>query len=145
MEYASAAVITCRWSVRPLPQVTGTSAMKTMTLAVALLFGSTVAVATLANAQFSQSILPLAVAQGTPADKSGQARPVTDDREIVLRVQSALFKDKRTTALGLAVKATDGTVELSGRADNQSQADRAVQVARAVPGVKAVTNEIRVN
>jgi hyperosmotically inducible protein len=119
--------------------------MRNLTLAVTVLFGSTVAVATLANAQFSQSILPLAMAQGTSADKSGQTRPVIDDREIALRVQSALFKDKRTTALGLAVKATDGTVELSGRADNQSQAERAVQVARAVPGVKSVTSEIRVN
>jgi osmotically-inducible protein OsmY len=43
------------------------------------------------------------------------------------------------------VKATDGTVELSGRANSQSQADRAVAIARAVPGVKAVTSEIRVN
>jgi hyperosmotically inducible protein len=97
-----------------------------------------------AQAQFAQSIAPLVMAQASPADK-GASRAVVDDREIALRVQSAIFKDKRVSGLGLGVKATDGTVELSGRADSQSQADRAVAIARAVPGVKAVTSEIRVN
>ena len=119
--------------------------MKRSKLAAAVLFGCSITIAPFAHAQFSQSLMPLAVAQGNSADKPGQARPVIDDREIALRVQSALFKDKRTTGLGLAVKATEGTVELSGRADSQSQADRALQIARASPGVKSVTSEIRVN
>ena len=119
--------------------------MKRLTLSAAVLFACTATVAPFAHAQFSQSITPLAVAQMTSADKALQTRPVLDDREISLRVQTALFKDKRISGLGLAVKASDGTVELSGRADSQSQADRAVQIARAVPGVKSVTSEIRVN
>ena len=117
--------------------------MKNPAVTIALLSGVLVAVHPSAHAQFAQSIAPL-MAQASPADKPA-ARPVVDDREIALRVQSALFKDKRVSGLGLGVKAADGTVELSGRADSRSQADRAVAIARAVPGVRAVTSEIRVN
>ena len=118
--------------------------MKNPAVTIALLSGVLVAGYPSAHAQFAQSIAPLVTAQASPADKSA-ARPVVDDREIALRVQSALFKDKRVSGLGLGVKAADGTVELSGRADSRSQADRAVAIARAVPGVRAVTSEIRVN
>ena len=118
--------------------------MKPTSIAAAALLGCAVGAAPLVHAQFSQSLMPL-VAQATPAEKAGQARPVIDDREVALRVQSALFKDRRTSGLGLSVKASDGTVELSGRADSQSQADRAVLIARGVPGVRSVNSEIRVN
>ena len=118
--------------------------MKKPIVTFALMSGFLVAGLPSAHAQFAQSIAPLVMAQAGPADKAA-ARAVVDDREIALRVQSALFKDKRVSALGLGVKANDGTVELSGRADSQSQADRAVAIARAVPGVKAVNSEIRVN
>ena len=91
-----------------------------------------------AHAQFAQSRGPLVTAQALEKE-------VADDREIELRVQSALFKDKRLSGSALNVKASGGTVEISGRADSQSQADRAVQIARAVPGVRSVMNEIRVN
>ena len=97
-----------------------------------------------AHAQFTQAMFPLVIAQAS-AEKTAQGRPVLDDRELALRVQSALFTDKRGSGLGLAVKSNDGTVELSGRADSQSQADRAIAIARAVPGVKSVSSEIRVN
>lgn len=112
--------------------------------APAFFLGVALGLAPQARAQFTQAMSPLAIAQASSTDKSNP-RPVVDDREIALRVQSALFKDKRVAGLGLSVKSNDGTVELSGRADSQSQADRAVAVARAVPGVKAVSNEIRVN
>ena len=114
--------------------------MKTLLILSALILS---VAAIPAQAQFAQAIGPLVIAQ--TADKPGQARPVVDDREVALRVQSALYKDKRLAGLGLNVKAADGIVELSGRADSQSQADHAVTVARAVAGVKSVTSEIRVN
>ena len=119
--------------------------MKHLSLAVPVSLSLAIGFASQAHGQFTQAMVPLAVAQSNPGDKPSHARPVVDDREIALRVQSALFKDKRLSGLGLGVKANDGTIELSGRADSQSQADRAVALARAVPGVKAVTNEIRVN
>ena len=121
--------------------------MKSGSLVFALSLGLAFGLAPSAHAQFTEAMFAMVIAQANSAekDKVGQARPVLDDREIALRVQSALFKDKRVSALGLAVKANDGTIELSGRADSQSQADRAVTIARAVPGVKSVTSEIRVN
>ena len=119
--------------------------MKHRSLALPLALGLAIGLAPQVHAQFTQAMFPIAFAQSNPGDKSTQARPVVDDREIALRVQSALFKDKRLSGLGLSVKANEGTIELSGRADSQSQADRAIAVARAVPGVKTVTSEIRVN
>jgi len=118
--------------------------MKNRNITVALVSGFLVALVSSAHAQFAQSLAPLVMAQASATDKAA-SRAVVDDREIALRVQSALFKDKRVAGLGLTVKATDGNVELSGRADSQSQADRAVTIARAVPGVKSVAKEIRVN
>ena len=109
-----------------------------------LICGFSVAAFPQAHAQFAQATSPV-LAQAVAPDKPVDGRAVLDDREITLRVQSALYKDKRLSGLGLAVKANDGTVELRGRADSQSQADRAVQIARSVPGVKAVSSEIRVN
>ena len=119
--------------------------MNHRSLALSLSLGLAIGLAPPVHAQFTQVMFPIAFAQSSPGDKAIQGRPVVDDREIALRVQSALFKDKRVSGLGLAVKVNEGTIELSGRADSQSQADRAIAVARAVPGVKSVTSEIRVN
>lgn len=118
--------------------------MKTLLPMATVLVASTVAVVPAVSAQFAQSIAPLAQA-GHPAEVTSPASIVIDDREVTLRVQAALAKDKNVGALGLTVRATNGAVELSGRAVSQSQADRAVALARTVPGVKSVTNEIRLN
>lgn len=118
--------------------------MKMLTPMATILVASTVAVVPAASAQFAQSIAPLAQA-GSPAEITSAASIVVDDREITLRVQAALAKDRNVGALGLSVRATNGAVELIGRAASQSQADRAVALARAVPGVKSVASEIRLN
>lgn len=118
--------------------------MKITTLIWLLLCGLGFGALPGAYAQFAETAGPVMAQAATP-DRPVEKRAVVDDREIALRVQSALYKDKRVSGLGLAVRANDGTVELSGRADSQSQADRAVQIARSVPGVKAVSSEIRIN
>ena len=118
--------------------------MKTLLPMATVLVASTIAVVPAVSAQFAQSIAPLAQA-AHPAEITPPASIVVDDREVTLRVQAAFAKDRNVGALGLSVRATNGAVELTGRVASQSQADRAVALARAVPGVKSVTSEIRLN
>jgi hyperosmotically inducible protein len=44
--------------------------------------------------------------------------------------------------LDINVKSYKGTVQLSGFIDSQKEADRAVQLARTIKGVKAVNNSL---
>lgn len=109
-----------------------------------LVAASTFMIAPPAGAQYASAAGPLV--QVDERAKSGpNASTVVDDRELALRVQAALSKDKNVAPLSLSVRSTDGKVALSGTATSQSQADRAISIARAVPGVKDVTSEIRVN
>jgi len=83
-----------------------------------------------------------ALAQAPAARSDAPARSVTDDREIALRVQAALAKDKEVAALKLSVKATAGVVELTGTARDDAKVKRALELARNVPGVKSAKYEV---
>lgn len=65
-----------------------------------------------------------------------------DDTVITGKVKSALLADPEIKSFDLKVDTWKGEVQLSGKVDNQSQMDLAVQVARAVEGVKTVANGI---
>jgi hyperosmotically inducible protein len=64
------------------------------------------------------------------------------DADIKKAVQSRLSKD--TQLKSVDVRADGGVVVLTGDAPNITAAARASEVARAVPGVKSVKNEINV-
>jgi len=112
--------------------------------------GMIIIVATLAfpvvpavGAQVAQPLGPYA--QAVTSEQRGAAgKSAVDDREIMLRVKAALAKDKEIAALTLYVKTIEGNVVVSGTVRNKAQADRVAQIARSVPGVKSVQNEIRV-
>jgi len=72
------------------------------------------------------------------------AGEVVDDAVITGKVKAALVGDKRTSALRVDIETNDGEVQLSGFAKNQAEKDAAVTVARAVTGVRKVTNAIDV-
>ena len=72
------------------------------------------------------------------------AEEVVDDAMITGKVEAALTADKRTSALRVDIETHDGEVQLSGFARNQAEKDAAVTVARAVTGVRTVTNSIDV-
>jgi osmotically-inducible protein OsmY len=91
------------------------------------------------------TLVPGQLAQAPAASTAAPERPVVDDREIALRVQSALAKDKEVAALNLSIKVTAGVVELSGIAPDRMKVNRAVEIARSVPGVKAVKNDVTVS
>lgn len=82
------------------------------------------------------------------APASAPAAPATsvgteiDDSIVTTKVKSALLADPDVKGFDLKVETRKGEVMLSGFVDNQAQADRAIQVAKSVEGVKAVTNKM---
>ena len=66
-----------------------------------------------------------------------------DDSAITAKVKSAFVADKVVSALDIQVATFKGVVQLSGFASSQQEIDRAVALAREVPGVKSVKNDIR--
>ncbi len=69
-------------------------------------------------------------------------RDATGDAALVTKVKARLLDDPATAAMDVRVAATQGTVRLAGNASRE-QSDRAVRIARSVPGVKQVDNQIQ--
>lgn len=69
---------------------------------------------------------------------------VVDDAMLTGKVEAALVADKRTSAMRVDIESHDGEVQLSGFAKSQAERDAAVDVARAVAGVRSVKNAIDV-
>lgn len=67
-----------------------------------------------------------------------------DDSVITTKVKSAFVEDKEVSALNIAVSTNRGVVQLSGFVDDSRESWKAAQLARNVPGVKAVRNELAV-
>jgi hyperosmotically inducible periplasmic protein len=67
-----------------------------------------------------------------------------DDGVITTKVKAALLADSGVKSSDISVVTRDGMVQLSGFVDNQTQIDRATEVARGVEGVKNVVNEMSV-
>ena len=69
---------------------------------------------------------------------------VVDDAMITGKVEAALVADKRTNAMRIDVETHAGEVQLGGFVKSQAEKDAAVDVARAVAGVRNVSNAIDV-
>ncbi len=67
-----------------------------------------------------------------------------DDGVTTTLVKTALLNDASVKSFDIAVVTRRGEVQLSGFVDNQSQVDRAVEVARGVEGVRIVGNEMSI-
>lgn len=65
---------------------------------------------------------------------------VVSDSWISTKVKSSLLADHTTKGLNIAVKTTNGTVNLSGTVSSQAELDRAVQIAKNIKGVKDVNS-----
>jgi osmotically-inducible protein OsmY len=65
-----------------------------------------------------------------------------DDTTITTRVKARFAEDKSVSAMRINVETLNGTVQLAGFATSQSEKDNAAQLARSVPDVKGVTNNI---
>ena len=66
-----------------------------------------------------------------------------DDTAITGKVKTALLQDKQVSGLNINVESFKGKVQLSGFAGTAEERARAVKIAGDVPGVKSVSNDIR--
>ena len=65
-----------------------------------------------------------------------------DDTTITTRVKTRFAEDPKVSAMRINVETLNGTVQLSGFANSEAERSQAVELARAVPDVKAVRNNI---
>ena len=66
-----------------------------------------------------------------------------DDTAITTKVKAKMVEDPAVSALNIKVETFKGTVQLSGFANNATEVNRAVEIARGVDGVHSVKNDIR--
>ena len=92
-----------------------------------------------AGAAFAQ----LPEVQPQPAPKGTVARGV-DDATITSKVKNAITSDPALKGMEFTVETADSVVTINGTANASDQIARAMALARAVPGVKSVTNILAV-
>jgi osmotically-inducible protein OsmY len=66
-----------------------------------------------------------------------------DDSAITAKVKAAVFNEPTLKSAEINVETYKGVVQLSGFVHSQADIDRAVQVARGVPGAKSVKNDMQ--
>ena len=84
-------------------------------------------------------LVSLAACAPTPT-REGTGEYV-DDSLITSKVKAALAADPMVKATQVNVETFKGTVQLSGFVDSRESADKAVEIARGVKGVKSVKND----
>jgi hyperosmotically inducible protein len=93
-------------------------------------------------------VIAVAVASGVAgcAVTSGQESTgqYIDDATITSRVETRFAKDPTVSAMRIKTKTMKGVVQLSGFAKSQAERDQAEQIARSVPGVTDVKNDVQV-
>jgi osmotically-inducible protein OsmY len=67
-----------------------------------------------------------------------------DDTVITTKVKVAVFNEPSLQSAEINVETFKGVVQLSGFVSSQAAITKAVEVARSVPGVKSVKNDMRV-
>jgi hyperosmotically inducible protein len=85
-------------------------------------------------------VLPLA---GAACGKS--VGETFDDATITARVKTALLNDPQVAGLKIDVDTTLGVVTMSGVVKSEREAQRAVELARGISGVKDVKSTLQVN
>ena len=82
--------------------------------------------------------------QHTEASTAVSAGTQLDDAVITAKVKTAIATDGEAKGVATSVETRKGNVMLSGFVDSQAQADRAVQLAKAVEGVTGVDSKLMV-
>jgi len=67
-----------------------------------------------------------------------------DDTTITTKVKTAIFNEPSLKVLKINVETYKSVVQLSGFADTSADMDKATDLARAVPGVRSVKNDMRI-
>lgn len=94
---------------------------------------------------------PVAAPAEAPAAIPAPTAPATttmgekvDDTVITTKVKTALLADDAVKGMDISVTTKGGEVQLTGVVDNKMQADRAVELAKAVQGVQRVQDGMTV-
>lgn len=66
-----------------------------------------------------------------------------DDALLTARVKAALIGDPTVRATEVNVETFKGRVQLSGFVSSEAAIDKAVSIARSIPGVASVANDMR--
>ena len=66
-----------------------------------------------------------------------------DDTVITTKVKTAIFNEPTLKSAEINVETFKGVVQLTGFVNSRGDIDRAVSVARGVPGVTSVRNDMR--
>ena len=77
-------------------------------------------------------------------EKSGSVGQYVDDATITARVKSKFAADDSVSATRIKVDTVKGIVELSGNVANEAERERAITLARAVPDVRGVRNNLTI-
>ena len=90
------------------------------------------------------SVLLVAIALGcaSTAKQEGTGEYV-DDTVITTKVKAAVLNEPTLKSAEINVETFKGVVQLSGFVGSQADIGKAVEVARGVPGVKSVKNDMR--
>lgn len=90
----------------------------------------------------TMAIMLLTACAATPTQES--LGEYVDDTTITAKVKSAIAGDKQVSALEVGVETFKGVVQLSGFVSSAQEKAKAAELARAVKGVKAVDNDLRI-
>lgn len=78
-------------------------------------------------------------------EQSAVVAKAIDDAAITAKVKTALLAEPGIPSGDIAVETVAGKVTLSGKVSDPAQANRAIQVAAQVEGVKGVDNRLAAN
>jgi osmotically-inducible protein OsmY len=67
-----------------------------------------------------------------------------DDTVLTTKVKAAVFNEPSLKSAEINVETFKGVVQLSGFVNSRADINKAVEIAREVPGVKSVDNDMRV-
>lgn len=70
------------------------------------------------------------------------ASQYASDASLTAKVKSNIIDDQSLKGFAIGVETMDRTVQLSGFVDTALQKQQAARIARAVPGVRSVRNDI---
>jgi len=91
----------------------------------------------------SLSVLPAAFTTGCAVTRHQEtAGEYGTDAKLTTKIKTALYKDPLVKGTEVKVSTMRGIVQLSGWVDSEQARDRAGQIARSVPGVIDVHNDL---
>ena len=96
-----------------------------------------------AQIMIAASVVTTMVACAPTQQREGTGEYI-DDSVITAKVKAAFINDPSVTATEINVETFKGEVQLAGYVAQPGEAQRAVELARSIKGVKSVKNDVRV-